>query len=370
MSFLDLLQNVLRTKNTQMAWGAIPDGHVIGERRAENFTPNDDYLIVRLSSMFLGESRRLWLKLSPLSHSTVELNGQRERQTHSAVIGPAQFDDLATAAADRNVILGQRLCGPVVWRGGDLDIAAGLFAVPKDQAAVALLSTLGDLSALGIPGLDQAKEIATIVKKGVEGLIGLDGTKPVLAANVSLKQADAKPMVLVGIAAPQTEIDFSTLWIKGGRLCTGASAAALRPFESHDHLIIAIERGPMRQDWRGLPSLSEPEKAFHEVFADAGLEVDDAKKKLNEAFRVFDAALQAEEGLTEPDKKRIRGEVIATLKDWIAQIDNPLGFGVQARRAAVQKDGSTVDLTDFDFLAVEPRHLEAARPAEAGTLPF
>ena len=114
------------------------------------------------------------------------LNGLREWRTDTSVVGPAQFGDLATAPADRSVILNQRLAGPAVWRGGDIEVAAGLFAVPKDKAAAALRDTLGQLAGLGIPGLKEAGRIAGIVKGGVEGLIGLDGTKPVLGIKVAL----------------------------------------------------------------------------------------------------------------------------------------------------------------------------------------
>src|SRR5215470_17440703 len=65
----------------------------------------------------------LWLKLSPLAHATVTLAGRATARTETAVIGPAQFGDLAAAPADRSITLNQRLAGPVVWRGGDLAVA-------------------------------------------------------------------------------------------------------------------------------------------------------------------------------------------------------------------------------------------------------
>jgi len=154
-NLFDWIDKLFREQNRQMAWGCIPPERVIGGGPQPAFKPNDDYVTVRLGSMFLRDSRELWLKLSPLVHATVGQRGRVAPRSDSAVIGPAQFGDLATAPAERSVVLNQRLSGPAVWRGGDLDIAAGLFAVPKDQAAAALLETLGQLSALGIPGLTQ-----------------------------------------------------------------------------------------------------------------------------------------------------------------------------------------------------------------------
>ena len=45
-----------------MAWGRIPTTQVIGQRTGVAFAPNDDYVVVRLASMFLRDSRSLWLK--------------------------------------------------------------------------------------------------------------------------------------------------------------------------------------------------------------------------------------------------------------------------------------------------------------------
>lgn len=105
--------------------------------------------------MFLKDSRVLWLKLSPLVHATVTLPGRTNPHSETAVIGPATFGDLAAAPTDRSVVLNQRLAGPVVWRGGDLNVAAGLFAVPKDEAATTLLTTVAQLAGLAMPGVAQ-----------------------------------------------------------------------------------------------------------------------------------------------------------------------------------------------------------------------
>src|SRR5260370_30117962 len=102
-----------------MAWGRFPAEHVIGGRRPAPFDPNKDYVIVRLGSMFLKDSRVLWLKLSPLAHAVVTMAGRASPRAESAIIGPAQFGDLATASAYRTMILIQRLAGPTVGRGGD-----------------------------------------------------------------------------------------------------------------------------------------------------------------------------------------------------------------------------------------------------------
>src|SRR5262245_47106171 len=108
-SLLEVLDAIWRTPNRQMAWGRIPAKQVVGTKTPTPFTANDDYVVVKLASMFLKNSRVLWLKLSPLAHAAVTLAGRVAPRSETAVIGPAQFGDLAAAPADRSVILNQRL---------------------------------------------------------------------------------------------------------------------------------------------------------------------------------------------------------------------------------------------------------------------
>lgn len=374
MNLFAWIEDLRRERNTQMAWGRIAPDHVLGAPRPAPFKVNDDYVIVRLGSMFIAQNRVLWLKLSPLLHAAVSMKGSKAQRDETPVIGPAQFGDLAAAPADRSVVLNQRLAGPAVWRGGDLNIAAGLFAVPKDQAAAALLSTLSQLSGLGgIPGLKEALQIANIVKSGVEGLIGLAGTRPVLGVKDALSDTSgAGPCVLAGLAAPAAAVDFSTLWVRDGRLYAGAGVGQLSPLQTFDHVLIAVERGQPRQDWRGLPSLTPHEGRFAEALRASGADAAEIGKRLNQAFRAFDADLGTEEDLTDSDKSRIRAEVAADLKARLARIADPLGLGAQAIETrsiggvAARRERDAV----FDFLDVGALPAGVAPALATGIDPF
>lgn len=370
-SLFDWLEKLFHQHNRQMAWGRIVPGHAIGVAPQAPFRSNEDYVIVRLSSMFLRNSRELWLKLSPLVHATVAMRGLRAPRNESAVIGPAQFGDLAVASADRSVVLNQRLSGPAVWRSGDLDIAAGLFAVPKDQAASALLATLGQLSGLGIPGLKQGLELASIVKAGVESLIGLSGTRPMLGVKVSLSDAAAPgPCLLAGIAAPASEVDFETLWVREGLLCKGPSALQLAPVEDHDHILLAVERGLPRQDWRGLPSLTPHETRFAEILRDATAPEADTRARLNQAFVAFDSDLVTEHELSDPDKARIRNEVAADLLERVRRRFNPLFAAASETRSIAGVKSRRAPAAEFDFLDVGDLPLASAVSIAPGSAPF
>jgi hypothetical protein len=361
-----------------MAWGRISAKHIIGAKEPKPFSVNDDYVVVRLGSMFLRNNRILWVKFSPLAHGVVTVAGREKRRTEMTVIGPAQFGELATASADRTVILNQRFAGPSVWRGGDLEVAFGLFAMSKDEAATHLLNTLGQIASLGIPGLEQGVKIAGIVKSGVEGVIGLKGTQPVLGVKDALKDprvaengAAAAPCVLVGIAAPAAEVDFSELWVREGRLLKGNAADALQPYEAKDHLLVSVERGPPREDWRGMPSLALHEAAFDGALRKPGVGKEAIETELNDIFAAFDTDLTREEDLTNPDKDRIRGEVIAELHTRIARkFAGPFGGPPKDERRSIGGISVNVDPDGFDFLAVGQGGPEIAKPVGHGARPF
>ena len=373
-SLSNLLDAIRREPNRQMAWDRIASNHIIGTKTPTPFDVNNDYVVVKLASMFLKNSRVLWLKLSPLAHAAITMTGRTGPQEQTAIIGPAQFGDLAAAPADRTIVLHQRLAGPTVWRGGDLQVSAGLFAVPKDEAAGALLDTLGQLSGLAIPGLEEGVKIARVVKSGIEGIIGLKGTQPVLGVKVGLGDptvtavgSEAAPCILAAIAAPATDVKFESLWVRDGRLMEGPSPDALSVYERNDFLLVAIEKGPPRQDYRGLRSLAPHEGAFNTILRKPDILRPDAEAELNAAFHNFDQDLSTESELTEPDKNRIRGEIIADLKDRIVRkFGGP--FGPEQRSVGgIQR---RVDPEGFNFLDVGDRGAEFAKPAEPGALPF
>ena len=148
---------------------------------------------------------------------------------------------------------------------------------------------------------------------------------------------------------------------------TGSSADALEFYEEHDHLLVAVERGGRREDWRGLPTLTPHETAFDSVLRDTSLPEGPAKTKINELFVKFDSDLDGEPDLTQPDKERIRGEVIAELE---SRVKRKFGAIFQSETRSVAGIQRSINSEGFDFLDVGDGGPEAAKPAQAGALPF
>lgn len=180
---------------------------------------------------------------------------------------------------------------------------------------------------------------------------------------------EAAPCLLAAIAAPAAEVNFDRLWVREGRLWEGASVDALRIYERYDHLLVTIERGPARQDWRGLPQLVSHEAALDSVLRAANFTKDAAEARLNDLFAAFDSDLTNESELTESDKDRIRGEVIAEMQRRIERkYAGPFSGAVEKR--SIGGIARIVDSEGFNFLDVGDSELEGAKPASAGERPF
>src|SRR6266567_4699644 len=134
---------LFRQEGQRLFWQRLADNRVLGRLSGEPIRADEAYVAVRLAGMYLGSSRVLWRKFSPLVHAFV---GYGNGGTQHAVAGPGQLQDLGEANLDRVMVLNVRLIGPVPYKGGELTLLAGLYSIPRGDAAAALWSTLSALS--------------------------------------------------------------------------------------------------------------------------------------------------------------------------------------------------------------------------------
>src|SRR5207245_1819039 len=91
-----------------------------------------------------------------------------------SIAGPGQLRELGEANLERIVNLSYRIAGPTPFRGDEVKMLCGLYSVPGQDAAKALIDTVGALAGLGGIALGQAPQIAAVVKQGVESVLGLN----------------------------------------------------------------------------------------------------------------------------------------------------------------------------------------------------
>jgi hypothetical protein len=324
------IQRLFTSQAPVLGWQWIPASNVLDEQLRPMppeppFAPRQDYVVLRLAEMYLRTLRVLWRERYPVVHAFVTHGDSAAPRSITTVAGPGQLKDLGAPNLERLIGLSYRLAGPIVYDGQDLELLAGLYAVPARDAAKPLIDILAQLGGL-VPGLAQAESLAGLLRTGVEGLLGLEDTRLELGVRDVLRRAgadgrEARPGFVVAVNAPQGRLVPEQLWIKAGRLCQGENPLVAHPFDAHDMMLFELHRGPSRAlSFATLPTLAEHVKRFDAILRDAPVE--ELPKQVNAAYRAFEAALRGVEDLTDPDKAAIRALVASDLKTRVKAIQD------------------------------------------------
>jgi hypothetical protein len=360
MSLLD----IFRDKSQQLYWAALPEDNVVDGARPSPIVKNEAYFILRMKEMYVAYSRRLWRKLYPMLHSFVEHGKYQE----NAIAGPGQLRELGDNNLDRIVNLNYRLAGPTPFTGEDLSILAGLYSVPGQDAAKALIDTVASVASLGGVALGSAVQIAQTVKSGVESILGLNGSQLALGIRDTINAG--KPLksgYYLGVSAPAGEVDIRTLWLRDGRLVHGEDPVIAQPYQDHDYMVLEIERRDTRDDWPSLPGIFEYQDQFAAVMADSKIPVADKRKRFKELWPSFQQALAASRFLTSPDRENIAHSVSQDLKARLDAMENGNPFETRSWGDARTR---SIPPAEFDFLDVavytergDPASVRRAREA-------
>jgi hypothetical protein len=354
----DFITQLFKREGEVLGWVFVPDDHrVTADLKPLPIEPPfaavDDYVVLRLAEMYLKTTRVLWKESYPLVHSFVGYGDPAAPRSIASIAGPGQLKELGTDNLDRLIGLAYRLAGPLVYDGQDIELLAGLYAVPAKDGAKVLIDTLAQLSGL-VPALKQATDVANIVKGGVEGLLGIGGTRLTLGIHAAFRALGAgagrpaRPGFIVAINAPSATVRPEQLWVRDGRLYEGPNPVAAQPFASHDMMLFELHRGPTRaSSWATLPKLAPHATGFDSIFK-SNAAVAELKVKLNQAFVVFETDLRAIDDLTGPDKAAIRALVAEDIKQRVAKID---GGGLFETRAVGGVEAK-VELRGFSPIAI------------------
>lgn len=337
-------------KAQQLWWRRLDDDRVIDGSTPASFDKDGAYYVIRLKEMFLRTSRRLWRKLSPVLHAFVRHGAIED----NSVAGPGQLKELGDARLDRVVHLNQLLAGPRPFTGEDLQMVVGLFSVPSGDATRALIDTVSTLAGLGGFALGSAAQIATVVKNGVEQIVGLDSAVLQLGVRDTFYPGNPlRPGYHLGVAAPIEPGELARLWLVNGRLVSGDDPIAARPYEAHDYFVIEIERRLRRDDWAGLRGIAELNQQFAATMAAPG-DAATKRARLAQLWPAFTQALRGSTELTAPDRAAIAADVQHDLRARL-DAENPFELRDLAGRPRPSA---------FDFVDVAAT-VDPADPADA-----
>jgi hypothetical protein len=345
MSFTDIFVEKAR----QRIWERLPMSNVLRERKplteddAPEIKKDEAYVTLRMRQMYLKNIRVLWRKYYPLLHGYVSYAGQEEH----VIAGPSQLTQLGDANLDRVIVLNQRLGGPIAYQGGELTMLTGLYSVPGEDSAKALVETLSNVAALPGLALGSVTQIANIVKSGVESILKLNESRLELGVKDSFYSN--KPLragFYIAMDASLSDVDFSQLWLDGG-LKFGRDPFQAKSFDKHDYMVIEIERTVTRDDWAALPGFKTVQDKFNAIMADGATDSTEKRNRLKAVWPEFYSLLDTSTGLITADKKKIADGVKARLTTQLEAGSNPF----ESRSIGGRK--ITVNPMGFDFLDVD-----------------
>jgi hypothetical protein len=303
------IRDLFRAQGKHLFWARLNDDRIDPSAPGVTLQPHDAYYVIRLKEMYLARTRTLWRKSYPVLYGVFN----HAADTEYGVAGPGQLKDLGDVNLENVLTVDYRLAGPTVYTGEEFTLLVGLYSVPGQDAAKALISTVSAVAAIGGIALAQAASIANVVKQGVESLLNLDTTGLVLGIQKGFAQGRLETGTYVGIGAPEASIPVSRLWLSGGRLKQGLDPIASTAYEDSDYMVLDIETLDRREDWPRLPGVAEFQQKFGAVMRDGATSVSEKRERLALLWPQFEQVIAESSLLTRPDRERIKGNVSADL---------------------------------------------------------
>lgn len=277
----------------------VPDG--LGR---EDVRPDGAYLSVFLQSMRVVNVRRGLSRFYGTVHSYASLPHRSGGLAEfNVVTTPTKLKNVDASRVDRVVSVGQRLLGPIPYRGGDLELEVGLFSIRSADYAGPFLSVLEELSTLvGVSYVSTALSFAEPLKNGVNLLTG-GGDDAILEVGVAVDYPRPQTGYSVVMRAPKDEVDVSRLRVTPSDYkLVDSRGEAVRDYP---YMVLKVEAAGGRDDWFTIPDI---QAAYGELQG----QVRAGKfNEAEEALVVFKRVVLTSHDLLFADARRLYGEVEA-----------------------------------------------------------
>lgn len=281
-------------------------------------TQDEHYFRIWLAQMHLKTAQKWFVNQHPAVNAQVTVKfGGNDKMTFGRVAAPSQ--DNFTNGVFANYALTELM----PYRGGLVELTAGLVALPGDNGWKTAVRLLDKFSGLVTAPLGQALSIAQQVSGAVGDFIGESDGKPHLGLHETFASAGGgggagfAPGYIAVVLAPSGTFTKDTLFVQDRALHArnGNGSAAVT---SHDFMLFRIEARKQRDDLM-LKNIEEP---FRE--ACSALAFGEAKKA-EVCERAAIAAALLSPDLTWADQRR----VVESMKGRLAEVRSQ-GWGAAA----------------------------------------
>lgn len=243
MSLWESTREFFASNARQLTWVWLPDPEA-----DEPMRPDQTYFGVWLTHSFLAR-KVSWLETRyPAAHVSVRLNVAGETTTLTRLARPSE------GMVGDGVWTNFPVTGLIPYRGGTVEIEAGLTALTRSSVLGAAVDVLGEFSGLVTPPVSEALQVARKVATGVQTLLDAGGGEIALGLHQAYSPpgggADQlAPGHLAVIGAAHGELAREKLLVDENRLHLRDGDGSA-PLEGYDYLLLEIESQTERPDWR------------------------------------------------------------------------------------------------------------------------
>lgn len=274
---------------------------------------DEHYFRLRLVDMFLSKGRSWFTNWHPAVTSQVKLKvGGREGTPICRVAAPPKD------ALSPGVFINYPLTDLLPYRGGEVDVQAGLLGLKGDSAWAMPISLLQRFSGLIGAPLATTLTIAEQVAGGLNDLLAQAAERTHLGFHQAFTEGGATlgAKYHVVIRADDGTYAPSQLSIANNRLRYRPNPGdPERALSEHDYIVIAVDTVTERDDWR-LPDIESAMQRAKSALAEA--DTDGYEKHRRAAI----AAALSSPDLVEADRTR----VIDTIKRELKKASDALGL--------------------------------------------
>jgi hypothetical protein len=235
------------------------------------------------------------------------------------------------ANADRILLVDLPVLGPIPYRGGNITVGLGLFAVQSSDLAEPFLDLLGTISrAAGVSFVDAAKPFIGPLKIGAERLLGMRNQSS-LAVGLERGYSAVNTGTFLVTDAPANLVDIRKIKLDDSFRISFAPNDKLA---GYPYFVFSIEADTRRADWASIPEL----RGAHEAIRTLLRNPKTTENKAEEAFAVFKRLAENSPDLIDADAEAL----VAAKNEKLER-----AFG-RIRAVAGRKKG--LDIGSFDKL--------------------
>ncbi len=281
------------------------------------FLPKEHYFQVILHEMFLARSRQWFVHYDPMVVAAATYEYDNKVETVPFIVGPSMLNNFGHETPAGMIFRNTPVSGLNPFQGGAFTLTLVLYKVQRKNNADRLLKVVEGISSSLDPSnsLSAYLRVAGTIVDGVEAILGLEGTVPVLGYRVTINTAINQKMtpdywVLIDEDSKEETMNPARFRVRQSRLYSVDRDGRESEYRDHDFVLFRIAQGTQRNDERTLPFY--PLWIAARDFAARG--DDEFWKEAKANFNTLKRSLLKSPDLTGPDYERLRVEYLEELK--------------------------------------------------------